>query len=145
MVGYTPSISTAVWMGTQGAAPIENAAGSIIYGSGLPGAIWQEYMDTVLDGTPEEPLPSKALIRGDTGEGVSAPTSQAPATTQEETPVPSSEAPAPTSSEPPVETGAPEPTTEVPGVPPPSVPVPSTTSVAVGRPPTTVPAPPSTR
>ncbi len=145
MVGYTPSISTAVWMGTQGAAPIENAAGSIIYGSGLPGAIWQEYMDTVLAGTPEEPLPAKALIRGDTGESVSVPTTQAPATTQEATPVPSSEAPAPTTSEPPVETGSPEPTTEVPGVPPPSVSVPATTSVAIGRPPTTSPAPPSNR
>ncbi|GAB3352944.1 transglycosylase domain-containing protein [Modestobacter lapidis] len=73
MVGYTPSLSTAVWMGTDARLPIETSTGSIIYGSGLPGAIWQEYMDAALAGTPEEPLPSKAIIKGDTGEGVPEP------------------------------------------------------------------------
>src|SRR5919199_5875129 len=68
MVGYTPSISTAVWMGSDGQDAIENAQGKPIYGSGLPGAIWQQFMNTVLKGTPKEPLPSKALISGDTGE-----------------------------------------------------------------------------
>jgi len=73
MVGFTPSISTAVWMGNDSPAqPIEDVNGRIIYGSGLPGAIWQEFMDTVLDGTPEEDLPDRALIRGDTGNGVPA-------------------------------------------------------------------------
>ncbi|MGY1690112.1 transglycosylase domain-containing protein [Geodermatophilus sp. SYSU D01105] len=75
MVGYTPSISTAVWMGNDSPSdPIVNANGAIIYGSGLPGAIWQEFMDTVLDGTPEEDLPDRAIIRGDTGVGVPEPT-----------------------------------------------------------------------
>jgi membrane peptidoglycan carboxypeptidase len=37
MVGYTPSISTAVWMGNDKPSdPIVNASGRIIYGSGLP-------------------------------------------------------------------------------------------------------------
>jgi membrane peptidoglycan carboxypeptidase len=88
MVGYTPSISTAVWMGTQVRDPIRNADGAIIYGSGLPGAIWQEFMNTVLDGTPEERLPTAPSIKGDLGEGVPAPTTQAPA--------PTTRAPAPT-------------------------------------------------
>jgi membrane peptidoglycan carboxypeptidase len=87
MVGYTPSISTAVWMGSDGQDAIVNAQGKPIYGSGLPGAIWQEFMNAVLKGTPKEPLPSKALIKGDTGVGVPDPT---------ETPTPTSEAPAPT-------------------------------------------------
>ncbi|WP_232806765.1 transglycosylase domain-containing protein [Geodermatophilus chilensis] len=70
MVGFTPSISTAVWMGNDSPAqPIEDLNGRIIYGSGLPGAIWQEFMNTVLEGTPEEDLPDRALIRGDTGNG----------------------------------------------------------------------------
>jgi membrane peptidoglycan carboxypeptidase len=86
MVGYTPSISTAVWMGSDGRDPIVDVRGRIIYGSGLPGAIWQEFMNTVLDGTPEEPLPSKPMITGDTGEGVPEPTP---------TPVPTPQAPAP--------------------------------------------------
>ncbi|WP_448610781.1 transglycosylase domain-containing protein [Geodermatophilus sp. URMC 60] len=79
MVGFTPSISTAVWMGNDSPAqPIEDVNGRIIYGSGLPGAIWQEFMNTVLDGTPEEDLPDRALIRGDTGEGVPAPQTRKP-------------------------------------------------------------------
>jgi membrane peptidoglycan carboxypeptidase len=88
MVGYTPSISAAVWMGSDGQDAIVTAQGKPIYGSGLPGAIWQEFMDTVLKGTPREPLPSKALIEGDTGVGVpdpsesAAPTSEAPVPTQ---------------------------------------------------------------
>ena len=53
MVGYTPSISTAVWMGTDQTTPIMNAAGKIIYGSGLPGAIWQKFMNAVLEGDAE--------------------------------------------------------------------------------------------
>ena len=70
MVGYTPSISTAVWMGTASASPISNADGRDHLRVGLPGAIWQEFMNAVLDGTPEENLPDKAIIEGDTGEGV---------------------------------------------------------------------------
>ncbi len=86
MVGFTPSISTAVWMGNDSPAqPIEDVNGRIIYGSGLPGAIWQEFMDTVLDGTPEEDLPDRALIRGDTGNGVPAPQTETP--TQAPSPV----------------------------------------------------------
>jgi membrane peptidoglycan carboxypeptidase len=85
MVGYTPSLSTAVWMGSDARLPIKTARGAIIYGSGLPGQIWKEYMDAALAGTPEEPLPSKAIIKGDTGEGVPEPTP---------TPVPTPEAPA---------------------------------------------------
>jgi membrane peptidoglycan carboxypeptidase len=87
MVGYTPSVSTAVWMGTDGRLPIINVDGGIIYGSGLPGAIWQRFMNAVLAGSPKEDLPDKASFQGDTGEGVPEPTTEAP---------PTSEAPAPT-------------------------------------------------
>ncbi|WP_448626274.1 transglycosylase domain-containing protein [Geodermatophilus sp. URMC 64] len=93
MVGYTPSLSTAVWMGSDGQAAIQNAQQGPIYGSGLPGAIWQQFMNTALEGTPEEPLPSKALIDGDTGEGVPAPTTEAAPTTQ--APPPTTTPPAP--------------------------------------------------
>ncbi len=78
MVGYTPSLATAVWLGNDNPnVPIENAQGQIVYGAGLPGAIWQQFMDTVLAGTPEEELPDRAVIRGDTGEGVPAPETRA--------------------------------------------------------------------
>src|SRR3954454_23108026 len=88
MVGYTPSISTAVWMGSDTNDPIVTSDGKSIYGSGLPGAIWQKFMNAVLKGTPKEKLPDKALIQGDTGQGVPEPTTEAP---------PSSSAPASTS------------------------------------------------
>ena len=89
MVGYTPSISTSVWMGSDARDPIRTAGGRIIYGSGLPGAIWQQFMNAVLKGTPKENLPDKALIQGDTGEGVPEPTTEAPTTSA----APTSEAP----------------------------------------------------
>ncbi|MGY2080711.1 transglycosylase domain-containing protein [Modestobacter sp. SYSU DS0657] len=93
MVGYTPSLSAAVWVGTQGLAPIRNAQGSIIYGSGLPGQIWQDFMDAALADTPVEQLPSRALIKGDTGEGVPEPTPTPVETSR--APVQTTRAPAP--------------------------------------------------
>jgi membrane peptidoglycan carboxypeptidase len=105
MVGYTPSISAAVWMGSDSLAPIKNAQGKIIYGSGLPGAIWQQFMDAALAGTPKEALPAKSIIRGDTGKAVAAPTTKAPATT--------SRAPAPSTQDAPPTTEATQ-TTEAP-------------------------------
>jgi membrane peptidoglycan carboxypeptidase len=103
MVGYTPSLSTAVWMGTDAREPIINMDGGIIYGSGLPGAIWQRFMSGVLAGTPVEDLPDSPSIEGDTGEGVPAPTTSAPPTTT------SSSAPTTTSSSAPTTTTPPPP------------------------------------
>ena len=93
MVGYTPSLSTAVWMGNDGNAPIVDVRGRIIYGSGLPGAIWQQFMNTVLAGTPKEDLPDKASFQGDSGEGVAAPTTEAPPPTSAPAPSPTPVAP----------------------------------------------------
>ena len=53
-VGYTPSISTAVWVGTDDNSPIKNAQGRPIYGRMLPGSIWQQFMIAALKGTPVE-------------------------------------------------------------------------------------------
>ena len=41
MVGYTPSLSTAVWVGTPDGEAITNSGGAMIYGSGLPSDIWE--------------------------------------------------------------------------------------------------------
>ncbi len=54
MVGYTPSLSTAVWVGTADGKAIENSWGGLIYGSGLPSDIWKETMDGALAGTGNE-------------------------------------------------------------------------------------------
>ncbi|SDM83002.1 Membrane carboxypeptidase (penicillin-binding protein) [Geodermatophilus siccatus] len=112
MVGFTPSISTAVWMGNDSPAqPIEDVNGRIIYGSGLPGAIWQEFMDDVLDGTPEEDLPDRALIRGDTGNGVPAPQ------TETRTQAPTQVTAAPTQQAEPTQTATATPTPSTPVTP----------------------------
>ena len=54
MVGFTPSISTAVWVGTDDNTPIKNSDGRPIYGRGVPGQIWQGYMNDALRGDPIE-------------------------------------------------------------------------------------------
>ncbi|MEU1995387.1 transglycosylase domain-containing protein [Nocardia gamkensis] len=57
MIGFTPSLSTAVWIGTEQSQPIRTARGADIYGSGLPADIWKQVMDDALDGTPIEQFP----------------------------------------------------------------------------------------
>ncbi|QLY30942.1 penicillin-binding protein [Nocardia huaxiensis] len=64
MVGFTPSLSTAVWVGTEQSQPIRTARGSSIYGSMLPADIWKATMDGALEGTPVEQFPSPAPIAG---------------------------------------------------------------------------------
>ena len=58
MVGYTPSLSTAVWVGTtEGTKPLENASGAAVYGSGLPSDIWKATMDGALEGHRQRVVP----------------------------------------------------------------------------------------
>jgi membrane peptidoglycan carboxypeptidase len=120
MVGYTPSISTSVWMGSDTNQPIVTSAGKIIYGSGLPGAIWQQFMNAVLKGTPKEKLPDKALIQGDTGQGVPDPTTSAPpsssARTTQQAPATTTDNPAPGPTAPTSTTTPSSTTTTAPGV-----------------------------
>ncbi|WP_459214143.1 transglycosylase domain-containing protein [Pseudonocardia sichuanensis] len=54
MVGFTPSISTAVWVGSDQSDALRNAQQRPIYGSGLPSDIWQEFMNAALRGEPKE-------------------------------------------------------------------------------------------
>jgi len=53
-VGYTPSISTAVWIGSDASDPIKDAGGKAIFGRMVPGSIWKEYMSSALRGTTPE-------------------------------------------------------------------------------------------
>ncbi|WP_344736602.1 transglycosylase domain-containing protein [Pseudonocardia petroleophila] len=63
MVGYTPSLATAVWLGTDSSKPIQTAGGAPIYGRMIPGSIWQSYMNAALRGTPNEEF-SPFVARG---------------------------------------------------------------------------------
>jgi membrane peptidoglycan carboxypeptidase len=121
MVGYTPSLSTAVWVGTvRDDKPLVTASGAEIYGSGLPSDIWKSTMDGALKGTSNENFPKPTEIGGYAG-------------------VPA--APPPPKPAPPSETVI-QPTVEVaPGI---TIPVgpPTTVTVAPPPPPPASPAPP---
>ena len=79
MVGYTPSLSTAVWVGTvTGDKPLVNRWGGPIYGSGLPSDIWKTTMDGALKGTNTESFPKPAEIGGYAGAPVAPPPPPAP-------------------------------------------------------------------
>lgn len=68
MIGFTPSLSTAVWVGTaEGKTRLRNASGVDVYGSGLPGDIWKATMDGALSGTPIEQFPKPEPIAGQAG------------------------------------------------------------------------------
>ena len=57
MAGFTPSLSTSVWVGTDMNAPIRTAGGQPISGKGVPGEVWQEFMGEALQSEPVEPFP----------------------------------------------------------------------------------------
>jgi membrane peptidoglycan carboxypeptidase len=117
MVGFTPSLSTAVWVGTaKGDQPLENKWDSPVWGSTLPSDIWKATMDGALQGTSNESFPKPTSIGGYAG----APAAPPPPTT-------SSASTSPTA--PPGETVI-QPSIEVaPGI-----------TIPIG-PPTTIPAP----
>jgi membrane peptidoglycan carboxypeptidase len=62
MVGFTPSLSTAVWVGTAQSQAILTTGGAPIYGAGLPSDIWQRTMNGALAGTPVEQFPAVAPV-----------------------------------------------------------------------------------
>lgn len=114
MVGFTPSLSTAVWVGTvDGTKPLENQWGSPVYGSGLPSDIWKATMDGALEGTDDEEFPKPTEIGGYAG-------------------VPAAPPPRPTQTAPPT----PQPGTVIQ----PSIEIAPGITIPLG-PPTTVPAP----
>jgi len=66
-VGYTPSISTAVWVGDPANTPIVNAGGGDVFGRGLPGQIWQRFMDDYLEDREEESFAPVEILGGSAG------------------------------------------------------------------------------
>ncbi|MCA1671140.1 MAG: penicillin-binding protein, partial [Actinobacteria bacterium] len=95
-VGYTPSISTAVWVGDPANTPIVNASGEDVFGRGLPGQIWQRFMDDYLEDREEESFPPVEPIGGSAGPAADEMVSQNSEPETTETPVPPAE-PAPDS------------------------------------------------
>jgi membrane peptidoglycan carboxypeptidase len=107
MVGYTPQVSTAVWVGSGNSTdPIFAATGRPEYGRDLPGRTWKLFMDTFLSGKPNLPMATKQMV----GDGVPPPSTSAPRTSP--TPTPTTSA---TTSAPPTSSAAP--TSSVPPAP----------------------------
>ena len=89
MVGYTPSLSTAVWVGTtEGTKPLVNQWGGSVYGSGIPSDIWKDTMDGALQGTDQETFPKPDSIGGYAGVPAAPPPPRDPATDEPPTPLP---------------------------------------------------------
>ncbi len=89
MVGYTPSLATAVWVGTtEGTKPLVNQWGGAVYGSGLPSDIWKATMDGALDGTDNESFPKPTEIGGYAGVPAAPPPPPPPPTPTEPPPPP---------------------------------------------------------
>ncbi|MBV7282375.1 transglycosylase domain-containing protein [Corynebacterium sp. TAE3-ERU30] len=57
MIGATPQLSTAVWVGTDDGQPLLNLYGGKIWGSGLPSDIWKSTMDAALANADYESFP----------------------------------------------------------------------------------------
>jgi len=95
MVGYTPQVSTAVWVGSGDSThPVYDANGNPEYGRDLPGKTWKLFMDSYLSGQPAVPMPTTQQIFG----GTDVPSTPPPSThSQPTTPVPPSTPPPSTS------------------------------------------------
>jgi membrane peptidoglycan carboxypeptidase len=83
MVGYTPQLSTAVWVGTSDGTALTNYNGASIYGSGLPSSIWKSAMDAALEGKEIKQFPEPESVGGVAGVPYEAPvTTEAPTRTR---------------------------------------------------------------
>ncbi|WP_309235491.1 transglycosylase domain-containing protein [Amycolatopsis sp. SID8362] len=62
MVGYTPSVSAAVWVGSDGDKALRGPGGAPLFGSTLAGPIWDRFMQLYLTGRPGERFDRVAAI-----------------------------------------------------------------------------------
>jgi membrane peptidoglycan carboxypeptidase len=76
-VGYTPALSTAIWMGysTGNDKSLKNIKGvATVYGGTIPASTWKDYMGQALKNAPAADFPKPAALAGD----ISAGTRRAP-------------------------------------------------------------------
>lgn len=76
MIGSTPQLSTAVWVGNVDGSALYNSYGGIMYGSQTPGDLWKYTMDNALANKDFEYFTKPESIGGVAG----APQYQAPST-----------------------------------------------------------------
>jgi membrane peptidoglycan carboxypeptidase len=83
MVGYTPSVSAAVWVGGDGNKPLHDPKNKPIFGATIAGPTWQNFMNLYLKGKPAEKFDKVAPIGKDASTVTPTPTkpSETPTTT----------------------------------------------------------------
>jgi len=72
-VGYTPALSTAIWMGysDSNTKSLRNIKGTaIVYGGTIPASTWKDYMGAALKTAPAADFVKAAPLAGDLGAGV---------------------------------------------------------------------------
>ena len=82
--GFTPQLSTTVWIGMSKGGPIElgdTATGRGVYGGQQPAKIFKQYMDTVLQGADVLDFPPKAGVGSTDKGGSETPATSGPAPT----------------------------------------------------------------
>lgn len=87
MVGYTPSISAAVWVGGDGDKALRDKNNKPIYGKTIAGPIWEDFMSRYMTGKPSEKF-DKVKPIGKDANSVPSTTAQKPpeSSTPTETP-----------------------------------------------------------
>ncbi|MDQ7809989.1 transglycosylase domain-containing protein [Amycolatopsis sp. A133] len=101
MVGYTPSVAAAAWVGGDGNVPLHDNQNKPIFGSTYPGPIWEQFMKNYLDGTPGEKFDKVEPIGKDANDVTTTQAKPSDTPTPSETP---SSTPTPSTSETPTET-----------------------------------------
>jgi penicillin-binding protein 1A len=137
--GYTPNLSTTVWVGyPQGEISMESVHGISVAGGTFPAQIWRLFMSSALDGTREWEFPeprnepvwrsfTRGQYAGESSSGGGGGTYYAPpasAGTQTQQTTPKTPPPPPAEPPPPVEPLPPPPTEPPPPEPPPEPPPP---------------------
>ncbi|WP_103340313.1 transglycosylase domain-containing protein [Amycolatopsis sp. CA-126428] len=101
MVGYTPSVSAAVWVGGDGNQPLHDAKGKPIFGSTIAGPTWANFLNLYLKGKPAEKFDKVEPLGKDVNEVTTTPPKPSETATPTETPT---STPSPTPTETPTET-----------------------------------------
>ncbi|WP_408630227.1 transglycosylase domain-containing protein [Amycolatopsis mongoliensis] len=93
MVGYTPSVSAAVWVGGDGNKPLHDPKNRPIFGATIAGPTWQNFMNLYLKGKPAEKFDKVAPIGKDVNEVTSTQPKppDTPSTTETPTTTPTTE------------------------------------------------------
>ena len=139
-VGYTPHLSTAVWMGYSDSRekPLKNIKGTaVVYGGTIPARTWGAYMGEALKSAPQADFAPPVALAGD----IDAGPRRTPEQTQGTTPVQIVQAPVPTL--PPFPTIVTSPRPGVPTTPPGRNPPPTPPVVVLPPVTTTIPFPPN--